>query len=70
MRDVGSRIADKKAELEGYAPNMAIAEVDVTGGASVTGGFVPVLVDGPVDFLTNTADPARQTHAHERNKVS
>ena len=55
MRDTAGRNAAKKAELEGYSPNISIAEMDVTRDASVTVGFDRILANGPIDILINNA---------------
>ena len=55
MRDANGRNAAKKAELEAYAPGIAIAEMDVTSDASVADGFAAILAEGPVDILINNA---------------
>jgi NAD(P)-dependent dehydrogenase (short-subunit alcohol dehydrogenase family) len=47
MRDTAGRNAAKKAELEGYSPRIAIAEMDVTSDASVADGFARILAEGP-----------------------
>jgi len=43
MRDADGRNAAKKADLEAYAPGIAIAEMDVTRDASVADGFAQML---------------------------
>jgi NAD(P)-dependent dehydrogenase (short-subunit alcohol dehydrogenase family) len=55
MRDTHGRNAGKKADLEAYAPGIAIAEMDVTSDASVAEGFAAILAEGPVDILINNA---------------
>jgi NAD(P)-dependent dehydrogenase (short-subunit alcohol dehydrogenase family) len=55
MRDADGRNAAKKADLEAYAPGIAIAEMDVTRDASVADGFAAILADGPIDILINNA---------------
>lgn len=69
MRDTDGRNTSKKAGLEGYSPNIAIAEMGVTGDASETDGFVFVMDEGTVDFLTNNADPEHKTRTLERTKT-
>jgi NAD(P)-dependent dehydrogenase (short-subunit alcohol dehydrogenase family) len=55
MRDADGRNAAKKADLEAYAPGIAIAEMDVTSDASVADGFAAILAEGPIDILINNA---------------
>ena len=55
MRDADGRNSAKKADLEAYAPGIAIAEMDVTSDASVADGFAAILAEGPIDILINNA---------------
>lgn len=55
MRDASGRNAQKKAALEAVSPRISVVEMDVTGDASVAGGFSAILAEGPVDILINNA---------------